>query len=433
MNLKIHDIVLLIKKLNWQYWFSNSGFTILDQFLFSGSNFVINILLARWFSPEEYGNFTLLFSILLFFSGFHTALLTEPMSVLGAKYIQKFKSYYLHSVKLHFIITGIMSLIIVLATLGLETINVISGPLLYYTDLLWMGLMLPLILYIWFERRYSYLIQQPNRSFRISLIYSISLTLFVFLIFRQAAFSVSNVFVIFGLCSMMSSIFLNLKKFKKIFVVDQSLDALKIFKENWNYGKWMLGVVSVQWLSGHFYIVLAASFLNLSEVGGYKALYNLVLPVLQIQAALLLFFLPILSKLNIKVNIDKFKEMLTLISLGFFGLNLIYVMFVFQLRDFVFDYLYVNKYNDYKELLPWFLLLPILISLNSILQMSFKAMHKSKKVFEIYIYTSLFTVFVGSGLVYFSGMIGLVIGIVSTAAIQLIITFTFHKNLLKNI
>ncbi|HEX8297559.1 MAG TPA: hypothetical protein VF594_00250, partial [Rubricoccaceae bacterium] len=31
------------------------AWTVLDQALFSGSNFVVNVLLARWLAPEAFG------------------------------------------------------------------------------------------------------------------------------------------------------------------------------------------------------------------------------------------------------------------------------------------------------------------------------------------------------------------------------------------
>ena len=43
-----------------------AGFSIADQAMLSGSNFTLNILLARWLESAEYGAFTLVFSIFLF-------------------------------------------------------------------------------------------------------------------------------------------------------------------------------------------------------------------------------------------------------------------------------------------------------------------------------------------------------------------------------
>ena len=68
---------------------------MIDQGLFSGANFLVNILLARWLPPEQYGAFAVALAIFYLLAGFHTAVLTEPMTVFGAgKYRERFGSYF---------------------------------------------------------------------------------------------------------------------------------------------------------------------------------------------------------------------------------------------------------------------------------------------------------------------------------------------------
>ena len=43
--------------MNFLSWLKKGSLAVLDQGLFSGANFVVNILLARWLTPEEYGAF----------------------------------------------------------------------------------------------------------------------------------------------------------------------------------------------------------------------------------------------------------------------------------------------------------------------------------------------------------------------------------------
>ena len=40
-----------------------ADFAVLDQALISGSNFIMGILLARWMVPDEYGAYSLAFSV----------------------------------------------------------------------------------------------------------------------------------------------------------------------------------------------------------------------------------------------------------------------------------------------------------------------------------------------------------------------------------
>src|SRR5439155_25742141 len=65
-------------------WGPRLGLSIADQGILSGANLVLNIVLARWLEPADYGAYAVGFSVFLFLSGFHNSLILEPMSVLGA-------------------------------------------------------------------------------------------------------------------------------------------------------------------------------------------------------------------------------------------------------------------------------------------------------------------------------------------------------------
>jgi hypothetical protein len=41
----------------WMLWAKKAGLAVLDQGLFTGSHFIINVLLARWLEPAQYGAF----------------------------------------------------------------------------------------------------------------------------------------------------------------------------------------------------------------------------------------------------------------------------------------------------------------------------------------------------------------------------------------
>src|SRR4051812_19498262 len=68
----------------WLAWAHRGGLSILDQGLFAGANFVLNILLARWLEPEAYGAFTLAYSVFLFIGAFYMALFMEPFLIYAA-------------------------------------------------------------------------------------------------------------------------------------------------------------------------------------------------------------------------------------------------------------------------------------------------------------------------------------------------------------
>ena len=75
-------------------WLRRDGFAILDQALFYGANFTMNILLARWLHATAYGAYAVALSVFFLTASLHTAVLTEPMMVYGArKYAHQFPQY----------------------------------------------------------------------------------------------------------------------------------------------------------------------------------------------------------------------------------------------------------------------------------------------------------------------------------------------------
>jgi hypothetical protein len=82
------------------------AFAVLDQVLFAGSSFSINILLARWLPPVQYGAFALAFFLFLLLGALHTAVLTEPMLVFGASvYRGRVRAYLGRHVMLHVLVS----------------------------------------------------------------------------------------------------------------------------------------------------------------------------------------------------------------------------------------------------------------------------------------------------------------------------------------
>ncbi len=56
-------------------WVTKGGLAILDYGLFSGSNFLLGVLLARWMAPEQYGAYALAFSIFILVTFLYQALI----------------------------------------------------------------------------------------------------------------------------------------------------------------------------------------------------------------------------------------------------------------------------------------------------------------------------------------------------------------------
>ena len=57
-------------RIQWKLipWAIKGALAILDQALFAGTNFLVNILLGRWLTPAQYGAFAVVYSFFFLFS-----------------------------------------------------------------------------------------------------------------------------------------------------------------------------------------------------------------------------------------------------------------------------------------------------------------------------------------------------------------------------
>ena len=73
---------------------ANLGYSLADQILAVGGMFAVNIALARVRSKEEYGIFTLSYSVFTFLTGLHNAAILEAYTIYGSgRYHGRFSSY----------------------------------------------------------------------------------------------------------------------------------------------------------------------------------------------------------------------------------------------------------------------------------------------------------------------------------------------------
>nr|MBA3710163.1 hypothetical protein [Planctomycetota bacterium] len=134
-------------------WMRKGGLSILDQGLFAGSNFTINILLARWLVPSEFGAFTLAYSVFLFIGAFYLAAFMEPFLIYGSsKYSGCFRRYFSLVVTWHWRAVAGASLLVCAAAAVLTA----TGHAAQSMALLGLAASLPFLLQMWLMRTVFY-------------------------------------------------------------------------------------------------------------------------------------------------------------------------------------------------------------------------------------------------------------------------------------
>jgi len=267
--------------------------SIADQAASSGTNFVMNILLARWLAQSEYGAFSVSWSFCLVFAAFHNAIILEPMSVVGpAEYGSRLSNYLKIVGRLNWYV--VISLGLLAAAVGL-----FYQELAVRRALLTLAICLPGYLLLLTARREQYVVNHPIRAFHISIVYACAAggALAFFRI-------VSWLSALTGLVCIGTALPVAIWAGKRFRPADAAHpDSTRENEENigpiarahWKYGRWLFASAILAVGVSEIQTILLSVFVNLNSAGALRAMMNFVLPLAQLATVLSVYALPRLA------------------------------------------------------------------------------------------------------------------------------------------
>jgi O-antigen/teichoic acid export membrane protein len=394
----------------WMPWVGKGSLAVLDQGLFAGSNFLLNVLLARWLTPSEYGAFAVAFSVFLLLGVFHTAILTEPMLVFGpGKHRERFPEYLGTLLRGHFamMLPGAALLAATAFLLGW-----LYSPAVERTFLA-LAIAGPFILLLWLLRRAFYVRLNPSWAAVGGGVYFLLLLASTLTLHTAGRLTPATGFLAMAAASL-STCMLLLVPLRPSLAMESSA-IRNVAADHWRYGKWVAAAAGPAWISDNIYFLVLPAWVGLAETGALKALMNLAMPALQTIAALGTLLLPILVRdcdrgdpramnRNIKVSLAVF-------LLG----SACYLAVLWGFRLQIFHFLYGGKYAGYASWpLLWVGLLPIAYSLPVVMGGALRALEQPNLVFWSYIGSVVVALALGVPLAFSLGVRGAVLGLVAS-------------------
>ena len=234
-------------------WFVRGSGAIIDQALFASTHFVLNILLARWLSPEQYGSFAIAYSILLLISNINIAIFLEPMLIFGAgKYADKLVKYLKFVVFSNFAVNLTISLIIIF----IISIKALYGWNIIATTVLAMAIVLPSILLMWLLRKACYLKYRGDIASLGSLAYMVIILSLLFGLFYIDKVSVISAFILMGIGGfIVSLIFIKHLKISTNWRLSKK-SISNYLKDHVKYSKWSLPTWIIRWVPMNIYYII---------------------------------------------------------------------------------------------------------------------------------------------------------------------------------
>jgi O-antigen/teichoic acid export membrane protein len=395
------------------------GLAVLDQGLFSGFNFISVVLLARWMPSEEFGAYSYVFSVFLLLAGFHSVLIVEPLNIYGpARYKNCLSEYISTITKLHWILSSILTVAVVI----IGAIVWMRCPMLPLgSAFIGFGISQGFILYFWLQRRTHYMERTISRSLIGTIFSGIGLLIGIIALHSLHCLTSLWVFILMGSSAFFAGTLMRTKKRKNNEYIFEIIELKKIFIENWRYGRWLMLSTGMYWLTTSAYLVLTGSILTLNDAGSFRAIQNLASPILQINTAMGLVFMPWLSSQYAAFGQRALRQGIYLFTIAGTSLAIGYMVAIWIGSEEIIKIIYGNKFLDIASLLPFYCLLPVIYSVTSGWLTGLRVLEKTNAIFAIDAIGAFSTLTFGVLLVYKYGISGAIAGTIISSSSRMIL------------
>jgi O-antigen/teichoic acid export membrane protein len=357
-------------------WGVRSAASLVDQALTSGVGLAVNLLLARWMTASLYGAFAVTFAGFLFFAGFHNVLLLEPLSVIGpARYGDGLRAYFRTQLTLHIVLVGALSLLGLLAGAALWRVlpaSPLVGPVLGG------ALMLPFLLLLWLVRRMCYVLQRPAAAVAGSAFYIVFVIAGMLALRAAGTISGFSAFLLMGIGAFLASgvVVFQLRAMLRGAPQDARLRWQSVLRENWTYGRWLVGSTVLYSASNQIQIFLLPAFLGLGAAGILRAMQLPSLVMTQAITATGLLVLPSLACDFGLGAITRMRHKVVLTSCALAGLAVFFALLLLFLAGPTERLLFGGKFAGFAWLIPVLALGPAVTAMSMGCSMALRASQK---------------------------------------------------------
>jgi len=373
--------------------------------------FLANVVLARTQPKEEYGVFTLSYSVFTFLTALHNASILEAFTIYGSgRYREHFSAYGRLLWRSNIALSVGISVALIVAWRVLSW----SVPSFGSYTILGMALTCGVLLSATFVRRTFYVRRRPDLAARVSVVFFLTCACLLWLAVRFGVLNGFYAFLVVALAWCVACIFVIAELPGK----GSSQDFMDLqpgyWSEHWKYSRWVLFTAFVVQSTTQGYYWLLAGFLSVKEVANLRAMTMIVTPMDQVFVALNYLVLPIMASLYATLRTDDLLSLWRKYALGISGLTVCFAFFVRIFGRSVMHFLYAGKFDSLTPLLSTLAFLPIVMGIGYTITAALQSAEKPKLVFWGYLAGGVATFTLGIPLVVHFGLSGAVYGMLLT-------------------
>ncbi len=378
--------------------------TLIDQMVFSGTNFLMTIILTQICSPQEFGKYSFIFMLMLFglapFRNFTVqAMMANPL--------QYPKRQYLSST---LVIAFAISLLF----------SILLGVFLYFfgvqyeiEDASWGIFTFCVSRYlIDLTRGYFFTYKQPMFALLVDLCTSSCIAYMLYqnhiggLNYIEVLYILSISYVVGFVIGMM--------------IARPNLDInIKAIYTNLKFGRWLCFTGIFIWFNGNFLLMIASNYLGTFVVGALRAINNLFGPIAILLQAIE-NYVPVRAATLLAKEGHRPMEQYLYQQSKWLSLIILPVFIVVSFfSGAIISALFGDSYIPYKSLIPFIIMAQVLGFYARYFNIALRSLNYTQPIFYGYAITATLSVVCSGPLIETFGFIGIGIGLVSFQLILL--------------
>jgi len=421
------------------------GLAIFDQGLFAGSNFLVNVLLARWMMPNEYGAYAVGFAWFLIAQNLYEALMLEPMAIYGAgKYASHSKRYFGAVFLFHIWFSLVVAIPFFIGTAFMQHDSPLVSLALFAT-----ALFMPALLARWLFRQPFYISSTIRLAVIGSVIYLVSVlvsvTFFQLIpllqtyltlgvigsitarpVFWVVDGSLLNPFTAVlanGIAGGFTALVMIFVYVKPLFRGSAEISYREVYATHLKYGRWSSIERILMWFPANIFYLLMPVFYDLAVSGALRAFTNIEMPLYLTLTAIAAVLLPSFVRTYTNQGYEALIERVQQLRMMLLTLTVSLGLILIVAGEWIAHFLYDGKFDVYATL-PYFMAMAvhlILLGLTSPLDLSLRARGLVKINFLARLLPNLVTLTLGIYLMIEYGLLGVKVTMAITAFTHLLV------------
>ena len=396
-----------------------------DQAIVSGTNFLTGILLARFLGAHEFGRFTLAWMAILFAASLQHAVINAPMMSIGPKQSEGDAPAYYGAVFVQQAVFAVLSFAMILAG---TRVSALVFPEWAVDDL---ALPLACVAAAFqtqdFLRRYFFTRGRAAMAFSNDAVsYLGQLALLVALFLFATPSTVAVLWIIGGTSAF--AVIVGVLRLGPLAWDGRGFVTTSL--RHWRFSKWLAMSALLQWTSGNFFLIAAASMLGATAVGGFRAAQNII-GVTHVLFQGLENIVPSQASRHFHdegaAGLGAYLRRVAWYGGGVTG---ILVLMVAVAPGFWLRLVYGEEFAVYAEVLFWLALCYLVFFVSLPLRSGLRALESTKPIFVSYVLATVFSLALAYPMVGWFGLNGVVLGMLLS---QLIIQAVLWRALIRGL